>query len=174
MVRKDRMKYIFPIGLFLAVLLDGNLSWIAAPIFFTTASSVMSLLTCLWLVMAVCFAERIERLYLWTILAGVLWDLYYTGVVGVMALILPLMVYLTRIAYEFFAPSFIVVLLIFLIDIALVTALFFMYNRMIGFTNAAFSTYVVKNLAPSLAFNLAVFIVGYFPLAKMFTKYANK
>lgn len=167
-----KMRYFFPIGLLFFLLLDGSISLEFSALMYAAGIAISSLLVCLWLVMAVCYAQ-IDHIYFWAIIAGLIWDCFYSSIIGPMTLILPLMVYITKVAYEFFAPSFIVVLLIYLIDIAIVTGMYFMISRMDGLTNAAISTFIARSLGPSIAYNLATFVVLYFPLAKFFSKYSE-
>lgn len=49
----SKMKYVFPVGLFLAFLLDGTLSSILASQMFTSHVAIESRLILLWFVMAI-------------------------------------------------------------------------------------------------------------------------
>ena len=170
-MRTSKMKYLFPIGLFIALFLDGSISESFSKYMFTPSISIESRLVLLWLIMAVCYGQ-VDHILAWAAAAGFFFDLYYTGILGVFTIILPLTVYLTRSAYQFFTQSFIVVLLIYLIDITIVTVLFYWVNALIGFTSVDQTTYIGRTLGPTLAYNLAMFVILFFPLERFFRKFS--
>ena len=129
----SKMKYVFPVGLFLAFLLDGTLSSILASQMFTSHVAIESRLILLWFVMAIFYGdEKVVHIYVWAFLSGLLFDVYYTGFLGIMAIIVPFIVYLNREATPFFGRSFIMVLLIYLIDITILTAMNYFAFSLIG------------------------------------------
>ena len=52
MYRLSRLKYVFPLGLFVCLFLDGSLSHVWAPLFFRYPYSMASELVILWLVLS--------------------------------------------------------------------------------------------------------------------------
>ncbi|KRL04201.1 rod shape-determining protein MreD [Liquorilactobacillus oeni] len=171
-MRIPKMRYFFPLGLFFTLFLDGALSNAFSKQMFTLSFSIESRIFILWLVMCVCFTD-LNRPYLWAICVGLVFDLYYTGIIGPFTMIVPLIVYLTKTMYSFFKPSFIVVLLIYLIDITLVTFLFYLINAMIGFTNSSMADFISMTLGPTLAYNLAVFVVLYIPVQRFIETFSR-
>lgn len=170
-MRIPKMRYIFPIGLFIAVFLDGTLthvcsSWMITPTSFAECRSVL-----LWIFMAICFGE-VEHMIPWVIFAGFIYDMYYTGILGIYILLLPLMVYITRWIVQFFEPSFVVLLLIYLIDITILTTMGYAMNLLTGLTSVSTTTFIGRTLGPTLAVNLALFVILYYPLKKLFLKYS--
>ena len=161
------LKYYFPLGLIICIVLDGTLSSLYAQYFFTSSLSIESRLTLL--VMAIFYGE-VDRLMLWAFIAGVFFDMYYTGILGIFMIIFPLIVYLNREVYRFFTSNFIVVLLIYLIDVTLVTAVAYWANSLIGLTTTGSADFVVQTLGPSLAYNLAVFSLLFIPVKNFFEK----
>lgn len=170
-MRIQKMRYIFPIGLFLAIFLDGVLTHVWSGWMVTSTVSIESRLVFLWLFMAICFGD-IKYMIPWTILAGFVYDMYYTGIIGIFMLILPIMVYVTRWIIQYFEPSFIVLLLIYLIDVTLLLSLGYGMNLLINLTNVSPVVFIGRTLGPSLAFNLAFFTILYYPLKQLFLKYS--
>ena len=81
MYRLSRLKYIFPIGLFVCLFLDGALSHVWAPLFFSYPYSMVSELVLLWLVLSYFFQDDIEiPLIPFAIAAGAVYDLYFSGI----------------------------------------------------------------------------------------------
>ena len=161
-MRTEKMNYYFPIGLFLAMFLDGGLTQVFAKQMFTNTMAMESRL-----VMAVCYGN-VEHLVMWSAIVGLFYDMFYTGILGVFTMILPLMVYVTKYMFQFFTRSFIVVLLIYLIDITIVTFLFFWANSLVDFTNATITDLIGRTLGPTLIYNLAWFVVLFLPLEHFF------
>ena len=126
-----------------------------------------SRLVLLFIVMAVCYGN-VEHLVMWSAIVGLFYDMFYTGILGVFTMILPLMVYVTKYMFQFFTRSFIVVLLIYLIDITIVTFLFFWANSLVDFTNATITDLIGRTLGPTLIYNLAWFVVLFLPLEHFF------
>ncbi|WP_010580871.1 rod shape-determining protein MreD [Liquorilactobacillus vini] len=171
-MRISKMRYFFPLGLLLTLLLDGIFSNLFAAEFFRPNSMIESRLFVVWLVMALCFGE-IDHPYLWAVIAGLIFDIYYTGIIGPMFMILPLIVYLTNLMYRFLTPSFIVVLLICLIDITVITTLFYGIFFAISYTSVSLSEFIGETLGPTLAYNLAALVILYWPLKKFFEEFSG-
>ena len=163
------MKYVFPVGLFLAFLLDGTLSNILSSQMFTSHVAIESRLILFWFVMAVFYGdEKIGRIYVWAFLSGLLFDVYYTGFLGIMTIIIPFIVYLNRESTQFFGrASFIMVLLIYLIDITILTAMNYFAFALIGQAATRFDEFVMRVLWPTLVYNSALFVILFGPVKKI-------
>ena len=97
MYRLSRLRYIFPLGLFISLFLDGSLSNVWAKLFFSYPYSMMSELVLLWLVLSYYFEEEIEiPLIPFAALAGIVFDVYFTGILGLDIFLFPLIVELTK------------------------------------------------------------------------------
>ena len=166
----SRMKYVFPVGLFLAFLFDGTLSNVLASQMFTAHVAIESRLILLWFVMAIFYGdEKVEHIYVWAFLSGLLFDVYYTGFLGIMTIIVPFIVYLNREATQFLGrASFIMVLLIYLIDITILTAMNYFAFALIGQAATPFDEFVIRVLWPTLVYNIALFIILFGPVKKFF------
>lgn len=103
-MRTEKMNYYFPIGLFLAMFLDGGLTQVFAKYMFTNTMAMESRLVLLFIVMAVCYGN-VEHLVMWSAIVGLFYDMFYTGILGVFTMILPLMVYVTKYMFQFFTRS---------------------------------------------------------------------
>lgn len=170
-MRIPKIRYIFPVGLIFAIFLDGTLTHLWSSWMITPASFVECRLVFLWIFMAICFS-KIDHLVPWVIFAGLFYDMFYTGIIGVFLILFPLMVYVTRWIMQYFEPSFIVLMLIYLIDITLLTSLSYGMNLIIGQTSVSIVDFIGRTLGPTLAFNLAGYVILYYPLRKIFIKFS--
>lgn len=165
MYRLSKMRFGFPIGLFLMLFLDGSLSQVFSSQMFGVSSVMISHLVVLWLVCGVLFEENMTiPLVKWAVVVGIVFDLYYTGIFGVYIFVFPLVVYVTRQLVKYISPNFLSGLLIYFIDITIVEALSFLASRVVHMTSMSGSAFLVNTLAPTLALNLALFVVLYFPI----------
>jgi len=163
--RLSKLRYGFPIGLIIALFLDGSVSQAFATHLFRNSSVMISHLVILWLVCAVLFEDQVDiPVGRWAAVAGAIFDLYYTGIFGVYVFIFPLIVYVTRQLANYISPNFLSGLLIYFVDITLVEALSYLASRVVHLNNMAGSTFLVTTLGPTLALNLALFVILYFPI----------
>lgn len=165
MYRLSKLRFGFPIGLFLLLFLDGSISQVFSTHLFRPNAVMVSHLVVLWVVCAVLFEEsRVDMpIARWAAVAGAVFDLYYTGIFGIYVFIFPLVVYVTRLLAGYISPNFLSGLLIYFIDITLVESLSYLASRMVHLTSMAGSTFLVTTLGPTLALNLALFVILYFP-----------
>ncbi|MGQ4559220.1 rod shape-determining protein MreD [Levilactobacillus hammesii] len=169
MYRLSKMRFGFPIGLFLMLFLDGSISQVFSVQMFSASSVMISHLVVLWLVCGVLFEENMAMpLAKWAAVAGVVFDLYYTGIFGVYVFVFPLVVYLTRQIVKYISPNFLSGLLIYFIDITIVEAMSFIASRAVHMTSMSGSSFLVNTLGPTLALNLAMFVVLYFPIRAVY------
>lgn len=170
-MRIPKMRYIFPLGLIFAIFLDGTLTHVWSGWMITPTTFVECRIVFLWIFMAVCFG-KVDHIIPWAIFAGLMYDMFYTGIIGVFFVLFPLMIYITRWIIQYFEPSFIVLLLIYLIDTTVLTALSYGMNLIVGQTSVSIVGFIGRTLGPTLAFNLALYVVLYYPLKKIFLKYS--
>ena len=169
MYRLSRLRYLFPIGLFIMFFLDGSLSKIFASFFFSYPYAMVSQLTLLWLVLAYFFEDNVQiPLTFFAVIAGAIADIYYSGILGLFIFLYPLIVWLTRVLAHSFNPSFLTSILIFFIDVATFEFLNYLAYNIVGVTTMSMVDFVVNVLTPTLALNLVYFVVFYWPTSAIF------
>ena len=171
MYRLSRLRFLFPIGLFVALFLDGSLSKVWASLFFSYPYNMVSHLVLLWLVLAYFFEGNIKIPLTWFAVAvGVICDLYYSGVWGLFIVLYPLIVWLTKTLARYFSDTFLNMILIFFVDLVVFELLNYWAYYVIGITHASLGDFLVDTLAPTLTLNLVYFVLLYWPIQSMFTK----
>lgn len=167
MYRLSKLRFGFPIGLFFWLLIDGTVSQVFSVQLFRTPSTMVSHLVVLWLVCGAIF-EAYSALSMplarWAAVAGAVFDLYYTGIFGLYVFIFPLVIYMTRRLVSWIRPNFLSGLLVYFIDITVVEALGYLASRAMHLNDASGNAFLVNTLGPTLAFNLAMFVILYFPI----------
>ncbi|WP_125581280.1 rod shape-determining protein MreD [Levilactobacillus cerevisiae] len=168
MYRLSKLRFGFPVFLFLALFLDGAVSQVFNVQMFRYPTAMVSHLVVLWLVCGAIFeadnGDFPMPLARWAAVAGAVFDLYYTGIFGIYVFIFPLVIYVTRRLVSWINPNFLSGLLIYFIDITLVEGLGYVASRAVHLNNAAGSAFLVNTLGPTLALNLAMFVILYFPI----------
>ncbi|GAX00157.1 rod shape-determining protein MreD [Secundilactobacillus mixtipabuli] len=174
MLRVTKLRYGFPIGLFLFFYLDGILGATFPQQLFSVPYSMSSYLVVLWLVFTVFFEEQIQvPLTVWAAVAGGLFDVYYTGIWGIFVFVFPIAVALTKACYKAFPINFLSGLLVYFIDITVICSLSYFGNLVVHMTTASFADMMVDSLAPTLAYNLATYVILYFPVQWLFNRLRN-
>lgn len=174
MLRVTKLRYGFPIGLLLFFYLDGILGAAFPKQLFNYPYAMSSYLVVLWLVCSVYFEDPITiPLEIWAAVAGGLFDLYYTGVLGIFVFIFPIVIAVTKLFYKAFPINFLSGLLVYFIDITIVCSLDYIANLAVHLTTASFADMLVDSLAPSLAYNLAAYVILYFPIQWVFNRLKN-
>ncbi|WP_373841869.1 rod shape-determining protein MreD [Limosilactobacillus sp.] len=169
MYRLSRLKYVFPIGLFVSLFLDGALSHAWAPLFFSYPYSMASELVLLWLILAYFFENGIEiPLIPFAIAAGIVADLYCSGILGLYMILFPCIVGLTKLLSKYFSSSFLSMIMIFFIDILVFETLNYWAYSLVNITTVSFWDYLLYILAPTLALNLVYFVILYWPVHSLF------
>ncbi|KIS04205.1 rod shape-determining protein MreD [Paucilactobacillus wasatchensis] len=171
MYRLSRLRYVFPIGLFIAFFLDGSISKVFSGWLFSYPYSMVSHLIVLWLVLAYFFEEDTKiPLVSFAAVAGLIFDLYYSGIIGLFMFLFPLIILLTQALAKYFTPTFLTVIMFFFIDITCLELLNYFAYSLIGLINSNFGDFLVYVLAPTLALNLIYLVVLYFPIHSLFAR----
>ncbi|MBM6954417.1 rod shape-determining protein MreD [Limosilactobacillus coleohominis] len=171
MYRLSRIRFLFPIGLFIAFFLDGSFSKVFANQFFSFPYTMVSQLVLLWLVLAYFFEADIKiPLYGFAVIVGALTDLYYAGVFGLFIVLYPLMVWVTKSLAGLFNENFFNTMIIFFIDVCVFQLLNYWAYLIIGIAHVNFGSFLLYTLAPTLALNLVYFVLLYWPINTLFTK----
>lgn len=163
------MKYGFPVILFIWLYLDGIIGAAFQPQLSHYPYAMSSYLVVLWLVFTVLFeGPHNNHLEIWAAIVGCVFDLYYTGILGVFVFVFPIVVLVTKVGYREFPVSFLSGLLIVFIDITIVTFASFVANMVTHLTSASVADMLVYSLGPTLAYNLAAFVILYYPIQRLF------
>jgi len=160
-VRVSRLRVIFPVGLFLALFLDGSLSNVfAAHLFRYPYSSVLHLVL-LWVIFAVYLDDRDD-------LSIGIW--YYTGIIGVYAVALPLVVYLSRQIKPWLDLNFLTMLMVYIINLTIVETFVYIWYIIGKVVTGNLADFAVYTLGPTIAVNLALFVILYYPVRQLYLK----
>ncbi|AVK60765.1 rod shape-determining protein MreD [Lactobacillus sp. CBA3605] len=170
-MRYSRLKIIFPVGLFIALFLDGSLSNVFAGSLFKYPYSSVLHLVLLWIVFAVFLDDRNElAIGIWSAFAGLVFDWFYTGVFGVYLLALPLVVYLCRQFKPWLDLNFLTMLMVYIINLTIVESFVYIWYLIGKVITSNITDFAVYTLGPTIAVNLAIFVVLYYPVRQLYLR----
>ncbi|MEO5284840.1 MULTISPECIES: rod shape-determining protein MreD [Limosilactobacillus] len=170
MYRLSRLRYVFPLGLFAALFLDGSLSKVFAGFFFHYPYAMVSQLVIIWLVCSYFFESDVQiPLVGFSVVAGIFCDLYYSGILGLFMFLYPMVVGLTKLLAKYLTPSFLMIVLIFLIDLTVFELFNYWAYAAVGIAKVGLGGFLLDTLLPTLLLNLVYLLCLYFPLQKLIT-----
>ncbi|QFQ91087.1 rod shape-determining protein MreD [Lacticaseibacillus manihotivorans] len=153
--------------LFVALLLDGVLSLVLGQWIMTARFSGIPELTLITLLMIVIFLPDEPYIVLYAVGFGLLFDMVYTGIIGINALIWPLIVYIAMQLRQFIPKSPLFVGALVVISVTIFCIADDLMNEFIGFGTTNFATLVSVHMGPSLLVNLVGFAIVYLPLSRL-------
>ncbi|WP_461213490.1 rod shape-determining protein MreD [Lacticaseibacillus sp. GG6-2] len=153
--------------LFVALLLDGVLSLVLGQWLLTAQFSGVPQLTLITMLMVVIFLPEEKYIVVYAVAFGLLFDIVYTGILGVNALIWPLIVYIAVQLRGFVprAPLFVGSLVV--ISVTIFSVANYAMNELIGYGPDSITQLVAVHLGPSLVVNLIGFAIVYLPLSRL-------
>lgn len=174
MVRATKLKYGVPVILFICFYLDGIIGATFQSQMFHYPHAISSYIEVLWLIFAIMFDNtHNDHLEILAMIIGCVFDLYYTGIMGVFVFVLPFIVILTKWSYRELSVNFLSGILIVFIDITIVTIASFLANTVTHLTSVSVRDMLVDSLGPTLAYNLVAFVILYYPSKRLFDWMSN-
>ncbi|MFD1483706.1 rod shape-determining protein MreD [Lacticaseibacillus baoqingensis] len=153
--------------LFVALLLDGVLSLVLGQWLLTPQFSGVPQLTLITLLMIVLFLPEEPYVVLFAVGFGLLFDVVYTGILGITALLWPLIVYIAVQLRGFVPRSPLFVGALVVIAVTMFTVFDDMMNRLIGYGTGSLVTLISVHLGPALLVNVIGFAIVYLPLSRI-------
>lgn len=158
--------FLIPILLFLALIMDGILMNVFSGQFISQNYVFTPRLLLLGLIFSASFFPK-QPIFLYSLLFGVIYDSYYSGVIGLYAAGLATFIYLFKKVQNYIVLSPPVILLVYGISlIYLETFIYAMYG-FIGITHISFLMFLSKKLGPTLLLNIVLFIISYYPFHRL-------
>lgn len=102
---------------------------------------------------------------------GLLFDVVYTGIIGIYLVLFPLIAYLVSKIMKALQANAVILTFVSLIAIILLEFSVYEMNVLIKITNMEFSVFLKKRLLPTLILNLLITIVIGYPLKRFFENY---
>ncbi len=105
---------------------------------------------------------------------GLLFDVVYTGILGIYLVLFPLIAFLVSKIMKALQANAVILTFVSLVAITLLEFAVYEMNYLIKITNMEFSAFLEKRLLPTLILNLLVTIIIGYPLKRFFEKYKKE
>lgn len=165
MIRRTTLKRIAPVLLMLLLLLDAH----ATKFMMAVTNNVYVANAHLALLVLLIITRVInERFMLVTALVlGVLYDLYYIGVIGIYAVIFPVLVLLFYLFQKVIQQNVLTMFFTLVISVTVFEFASLLLQSVFGLTGISSDFFVPRYLGPTLLFNIIMFVILIFPLEKI-------
>ncbi len=107
-----------------------------------------------------------NRTILYAFIFGMLFDAFYTGILGVYLFVFPLTVYITTSLMKVLQANIFVSALVMIIDIAIAEFIVYGLNILISNTTMSVTDFLNMRLIPTLILNLVFYFILFYPLLK--------
>ncbi|KRM72494.1 rod shape-determining protein MreD [Lacticaseibacillus brantae] len=168
--RTFKKHWVAPLILFIALVLDGALTQLLEQWTMTPTFTAPSQLTLLALMMIVIFLPNENWIMGYAVLTGLVYDSFYTGILGVSTLLMPLVVYLIEQIRPYILRSPVFVGIVAVITLTVFEFANYIMNQVLGFANVGLAAMIANHLGPGLILNLVLLFIGYWPMSRLLLK----
>lgn len=170
MSEKWKINVFAPVLILFGLLVDGLISVIFSEYLYTENGNVMVPRLIILILVLISFYLPRNKMILYAIIFGFLYDSYYVGVLGIYVAIFPLIVYVTDKLKQVLNPNPITIGMMFFINLSILETMLYWIYKILGFTVIDMNTFMAIRLGPTLLLNLVFFIVAFYPLKKVILK----
>ncbi|EUJ51669.1 rod shape-determining protein MreD [Paenilisteria rocourtiae] len=164
-----RKVVVMPLIAIAVFILEGVSSMLFSQSFFGEQRVFIPHFLIVMLVLMATFYNRNVTL-IYAFILGIVFDIYYTGILGIYFAIFPLVVYLTDKFMKVLQSNIMLVGLVAVFNVILTECLVYGFYVLIGGTDMVFATFVDQRLWTTILLNLAFFLVIYFPFRNFLFK----
>ncbi|WP_430534218.1 rod shape-determining protein MreD [Listeria rocourtiae] len=164
-----RKVVVMPLIAIAIFILEGVSSMLFSQSFFGEQRVFIPHFLIVMLVLMTTFYNRNVTL-IYAFILGIVFDIYYTGILGIYFAIFPLIVYLTDKFMKVLQSNIMLVGLVAVFNVILTECLVYGFYVLIGGTDMVFATFVDQRLWTTILLNLAFFLVIYFPFRNFLFK----
>ena len=158
--------YFIPVVLYVRLILDGFLINAFPGQFVSEEYILVPHLSLFGFVLFSYYFPK-QPMQLYAVLFGLLFDSYYSGILGVYAVAFAVIVYFVKKMQRFLAENVFVLALLFIVAIVMVDSFVFGFYSLMDITQLDFSAFASERLGPTIVLNIVLFIVIYYPLFKL-------
>lgn len=148
----------------LAVMLDGGIALHFAPVLFKLPMSASPYLSLIIMMMPIMTNAQVKDRWLYTsaFLGGLVFDVFYSGVIGVAAIGFPLTIWFASKVQKYLSHSFTSSLVVWFISMSVYLIFDYAAFGIINLTNLSLSQFILFHMFPTLLVNLLLLIIVYY------------
>lgn len=169
-VKKIRQHVLITLLLLALGIFDGSLSYVFQKYLYTNTNDIICSLMSIGLILTIFFIPEERYIVIIAAIVGLIYDSFFTGILGVYAFLLGLLAYVVRYFESYIPHTPLFIGLVCVLSLAFITTGVYSINEFIGMTKVSFTDFVATTLGPTLALNIVIFIILYFPLSRLLLK----
>ncbi|MCM0582825.1 rod shape-determining protein MreD [Weissella diestrammenae] len=162
-----RVSWLHPILAFLALLVDGAIALHGAQILYRLPMSASPYLVLLVLLMPILSGvirtqpEQRSSVFMTAFIIGLIYDLYFTGYVGVSMIGFPLVVWFAEWIQRYFEQSYLWEMAIYFMVLSVYLVYDYLAFGVINVANMNLQNFVIFHMFPSILVNMIIFILTF-------------
>lgn len=156
--------------LLVAMILDGAVTHTVSRWMMSPTNTAVPQITLLMLVLITLFVPRESWIVVWAAIFGFIFDMYFSGVIGVYTMIFPLIIFLVSQSREYVPRTWPFVLAVFILAETARMFLDYTVAVVLSATQTSFLDMITQHLAPGLALNMLLFAILYYPCSRLLVK----
>lgn len=159
--------FLIPPVVFLIMLIDGQLTKLVTNIL----PYDIEIVSCLLLITLIVLSKELSPIFSMCLFLGIgfLYDIYYFGVIGIATVVFLVFSIIVTYSFQYLRLNIFSFLLLEIILIFLFEVTSYFLTNFFGLNHLEFNMFIVKNLAPTMIFNLILGIIVY-PFVAQFSK----
>ena len=150
---------------YIAIMLDGGIALYFAPVLFKmpmSASPYLSLIVMMMPVLTGTVTQMKERsLYIAAFLGGLLFDIFYSGLIGISMIGFPLTVWLASKLQRYLPTSFMSSVAVWFVSMSMYLVFDYAGFGIINLTNLDIPDFIIFHMFPTLIINLMLLVLVY-------------
>ncbi|QYU57291.1 rod shape-determining protein MreD [Weissella confusa] len=150
---------------YIAIMLDGGIALYFAPVLFKmpmSASPYLSLIVMMMPVLTATVTQMKERsLYIAAFLGGLLFDIFYSGLIGISMIGFPLTVWLASKLQRYLPTSFMSSVAVWFVSMSMYLVFDYAGFGIINLTNLNIPDFIIFHMFPTLIINLMLLVLVY-------------
>lgn len=150
-------KWLMIVWAMLCLFLDGSITLAGQAMFFSNLNHIVSQLILLAVVMITYEVPQQKYLIWWFLALGLLYDLYFVGMVGLYTIALPAIYTLAVFFRHNFEPIWYNKLSVFILSVTFTQIYVYVMSVFFRLTSVSLGTFFIDALAPTIILNLVLF-----------------
>ncbi|WP_155285936.1 rod shape-determining protein MreD [Lacticaseibacillus zhaodongensis] len=156
--------------LLVAMMLDGGVTHILSNWTMKPQGTAVPQITLFALVLIALFVPRESWLIIWAVVFGFIFDMYFSGLIGIYTMIFPLITYVVAKSRPYVPRTWPFVLAVFIIAQTARMFLDYAVAMVLNATHIGLLDVITQHLAPGLTLNMVLFAILYYPCSRLLVK----
>ncbi|ODJ48055.1 rod shape-determining protein MreD [Brochothrix thermosphacta] len=166
-------RILLPIIMGLVFILENTVSFYFARTLFYGETRFIPHFIIVMLVMMVVYLPR-NQVMIYALVLGLVYDIYNIGIIGIYFALFPVVVYISQKLLHYLQGTFIMILLVSIFGVAISEFGAYLIFSSMKSVSIAFLPYVTTRLTTTLLFNIAYFLIIYFPFMLLLKRWKRE